>query len=250
MRIKKPPSEDAFFTNLLSAVGHKHISGTNPRKRARLNEKICQMVDGSGYNWVVCFADEAQRLDVIEYEWLRNVNDSLERKGIRMLTLSVGQPQLLNVKSLFRHAGHTQIILRFMITEMRFDGLCSADDFATCLQAYDEAEYPMGSGWTDTRFFFPTAWASGVRLADQAAALWASFLRAHRRAGFETDLEVPMQYFAHTVEIALSEKMALDSPAFKFTPEHWDEAVKESSFVEAQEELQYGSASEDLVEAD
>lgn len=245
---KKTPSEDAFFTNLLIGAGHKHLGGTNPRKRVRLIEKICQMVDGSGYNWVVFFADEAQRLDVIEYEWLRDVHDSLERKGIRMLTLSVGQPQLLNVKSALRQSGQTQIVLRFMITEMRFDGLRTPDDFATCLQAYDQAEYPLGSGWTYTRFFFPEAWAAGLRLVDQAGQLWSAFHRAHRLAGFNFEMEVPMQYFAYAVEIAFSEKMHLDGPAFEFTSEIWDEAVLEASYVLAQEELHHGSTSADLVE--
>jgi hypothetical protein len=247
---KKTPSEDAFFTNLLIGAGHKHLGGTNPRKRFRLIERIREMVDGSGYNWVVFFADEAQRLDVIEYEWLRDVHDALERKGIRMLTLSVGQPQLLNVKSALRHSGQTQIVLRFMITEMRFDGLRSADDFATCLQAYDEAEYPLGSNWTYTRFFFPMAWSGGLRLVDQAGHLWAAFHRAHRLAGFQFEMEVPMQYFAYAVEIAFSENMHQDSQAFVFGPEIWDDAVLEASYVAAQEELYHGSASADLVEAE
>ncbi|KFC68260.1 ATP-binding protein [Massilia sp. LC238] len=245
---KKTPSEDAFFTNLLAAAGHRHLSGTNPKKRRRLIEKICEMVDGSGYNWVVFFADEAQRLDVIEYEWLRDVHDDLERKGIRMLTLSVGQPQLLNVKSALRQSGQTQVVLRFMITEMRFDGLRSADDFATCLQAYDEAEYPLGSCWTYTRFFFPTAWSAGLRLVDHAGQLWAAFHRAHRNAGFQFDMEVPMQYFAYAVEIAFSEQTHLDSTTFAFTPEIWDQAVLDASYVAAQEELYQGHPSADLVE--
>lgn len=247
---KKTPSEDAFFTNLLIGAGHKHLGGTNPRKRVRLTEKICQMVEGSGHNWVVFFADEAQRLHLIEYEWLRDVHDSLERKGIRMLTLSVGQPQLLNVKSMLRQSGQTQIILRFMITEMRFNGLCSPDDFATCLQAYDEAEYPLGSGWSYTRFFFPSAWYGGLRLVEEAGQLWSAFNRAHRKAGFQFDMEVPMQYFAYAIEIAYSENMHLDSPAFKFTAEMWDDAVLEASYVAAQEELRHGHMSADLVEAE
>lgn len=230
---KKSPSEDAFFTNLLIGAGHKHLGGTNPRKRHRLIERIREMVDGSGYNRVVFFADEAQRLDVIEYEWLRDVHDALERKGIRMLTLSVGQPQLLNVKSAFRHSGQTQIVLRFMITEMRFDGLRSADDFATCLQAYDEAEYPLGSNWAYTRFFFPMAWSAGLRLVDQAGQLWSAFHRAHRLADFKFEMEVPMQYFAYAVEIAFSENMHRDSQTFSFSPKVWDKAVLEASYVAA-----------------
>ena len=49
--------------------------------RILINERIKELVDNSGLNWVVFFADEAQRLDIIEYEWLRDVHDELERRG-------------------------------------------------------------------------------------------------------------------------------------------------------------------------
>lgn len=121
---KKNHSEDAFFSVLLESVYHLGaLTGTISKKRSKLNDRIMEMVDKSGYNWFVVFADEAQRLDVIEYEWLRDVHDELERRGIRMITLLVGQPQLLNQKSAFRLSKQTQIVSRFMIDEMHFRGL-------------------------------------------------------------------------------------------------------------------------------
>lgn len=183
------------------------------------------------------FADEAQRLDIIEYEWLRDVHDDLERRGIRMITLLVGQPQLLNQKSSFRLGKQTQIVARFMIDEMRFRGLQSADDLATCLAGYDEACFPESTKWSYTRFFMPSAWSDGMRLVDQAAALWSSFEQVHEEARFDYALEVPMQYFARSVEIALLENTSKDSHDFRFTPALWKVAVDESNFVSAQEEL-------------
>jgi hypothetical protein len=118
---KQYHSEDAFFTVLLEAAGHPGAhTGKVSKKRARLNERIRELVDRSGYNWFVMFADEAQRLGVIEYEWLRDVHDDLERCGIRMITLLVGQPLLLNQKSALRMSRQTQITSRFMIDEMQF----------------------------------------------------------------------------------------------------------------------------------
>lgn len=245
---KKNPSEDAFFSNLLEAAGHTgYLIGSVTRKRSRLIDRLSELVDGSGYNWVVFFADEAQRLGVIEYEWLRNVHDKLERKGIRMMTILVGQPELLNQKTAFRKSNHTQIVLRFMISEMRFYGLLNADDFATCLAGYDEAQFPEASDWSYTRFFLPLAYANGLRLEKQAALLWEAFLRAHKEAKFDFDIEIPMQYFAHTVEIAMSENMHHDAADFSFSPAIWDSAILESSYVAAQEELRLGLPAEDLA---
>lgn len=235
---KRSKSEDAFFSLLLQAVGHPGaFTGSVPKKRARLNERIMELVNRSGHNWFVIFADEAQRLDVIEYEWLRDVHDELERYGIRMITLLVGQPQLLNQKSAFRLSRETQIVARFMIDELQFHGLLSADDVATCLAGYDEACFPVNSEWSYTRFFLPAAYSTGFRLVNQAAVLWDTFKTAHDAAGFSYDLQIPMQYFARSVEIALGESAAQDDYHFSIPLLTWQLAIKECNFVAAQEEL-------------
>lgn len=144
-----------------------------------------------------------------------------------MITLLVGQPQLLNQKSAFRMGRQTQIVSRFMIDEMQFRGLISADDLATCLAGYDEACFPEKSDWSYTRF----------RLVNQATLLWSAFLDAHETARFEYALEVPMQCFARSVEIALQENAEHDNYDFTLTPAMWRHAVAECNFVSAQEEL-------------
>lgn len=235
---KKTHSEDAFFSVLLEAAAHSGaLTGSITKKRSKLNDRIMELVDRSGHNWFVMFADEAQRLDVIEYEWLRDVHDELERRGVRMITLLVGQPQLLNQKSALRISRQTQIVSRFMIDEMQFRGIMSADDMATCLAGYDDACFPPRSDWPYTRFFLPAAHSTGFRLVNQAAALWSVFLEAHRGARFEYALEIPMQYFARSVEIALLENAEHDDYNYSLTPAMWRHAVAESNFVSAQEEL-------------
>lgn len=235
---KKNHSEDAFFANLLKAAGHPAAeSGTITRKRSRLTDRIKERVDKTRYNLVIAFADEAQRLDIIEYEWLRDVHDELERAGIRMITFLVGQPQLLNQKTAFRESRQTQIISRFMIDEMRFRGIQTEDDLATCLAGYDTARFPQSSDWAYSRFFFPEAYEDGLRLVDQALPVWDAFERAHVGARFEDPLEIPMQYLARSVEIAFLEQSEHDSAEFRFSPAIWDAAVKASNYVSAHEEL-------------
>lgn len=198
------------------------------------------LADRSGKDWIVFFADEAQKLQVIEYEWLRDLHDGLELKGIRMITILVGQPQLLDQKSALRKSQNTQIVLRFMVTEMRFGGLTSPEDLATCLAAYDESCYPAGSAWPFSRFFYPQAYAAGLRLEAQAVPLWRAFERAHRSAGLANHIEIPMAYFSRAVEHALSEHSKADNTEFTFSPSIWDEAVLESTYVLACEEIRLG----------
>lgn len=51
-------------------------------------------------------------------------------------------------------------------------------------------------------------------------------------------MEVPMTYFARCVEYMLTEVAPeVDDFEFKFTKEHWEEAVNYVKFANAQEEL-------------
>ena len=237
----KSGSEDAFFCALLGAGGHSEPqAGRISRKRIRLIEFICELADRAGKDWIVFFADEAQKLQLMEYEWLRDLHDQLELKGVRMITILVGQPQILDQKSALRQSRDTQIVLRFMVTEMRFGGLRSAQDVATCLLAYDRSCYPAGSAWQFTRFFYPRAFAAGLRLADAGNAVWQAFERAHNGAGFTAPIEIPMAYFARTVECALSEHYHCDSEEFSFSAAIWDQAVLDSTYVLACEEIRLG----------
>jgi hypothetical protein len=235
---KKKPVEAAFFENLLDAAGHKDpLSGTTSAKRKRLIERLLELAYRSNSKFLVVFADEAHRLDVIEYEWLWDIHDALHRHGVRTITFLVGMQKLKNQKNAFRAAGETSVISRFMIDEIPFNGLLSAEDVATCLKGYDEANFPESSDWSYTRYFLPRAWQEGLRLEVQALELWNAFERAHCAAGFQFKIEIPMTYFARAVEIALMDYAEKDSEDFQFSETILNEVVEASKYVVAVEEL-------------
>ena len=148
---------------------------------------LCEKIDKSRQNLVIFFADEAQRLDIIEYEWLRDVHDELDRHGIRMMTFSVGQHQLLHQKHAFRESKQSQIIMRFMVDELQFRGILTKEELATCLKGYDDSFYPENSNWCYTRFFFPKAYADGFRMLSQTQYLWEAFLDAYDKVRFNAE---------------------------------------------------------------
>lgn len=235
---KARPSEAEFFGLLLLECGHKDPhKGSIGAKRKRLIEHLHQKANDSGHDMAVVFADEAQRLAIIEYEWLRDVHDQLDKRGVRMITFLVGQHELLAQKNALRGQKQMQIVGRFMIEELRFRGLLSSSDFATCLQGYDESCYPVESEWSYTRFFLPQAHLHGLRLVNYAQVLWEIFEEVHESARMGAVTEIPMHYFARTLEIALLENMEHDSPDFSLTPVAWREAVAASCFLQSQIEL-------------
>ena len=71
------------------------------------------------------------------------------------------------------------------------------------LNAYDQGEYPEGSGWCYTRFYVPQAYDAGLRMFDSAGALWNAFEDAHIKAQLDGPVEIPMKYFTAAVEAAL-----------------------------------------------
>src|SRR3954447_16165897 len=67
------PSENSFFSALLHAANHPAQNGASKAAlRGRLLHKLRQVADKKGDDRVVLFADEAQNLHELHYEWLRD----------------------------------------------------------------------------------------------------------------------------------------------------------------------------------
>lgn len=239
---KKVPSELAFFSNLLNAAKHAApTGGTVTAVRARLSNRLREIAERFGSNRIVLFADDAQRLSEIEYEWLQEVYEGLAHHRIALISFLVGTPPLRGQKSLFQSSPvYEQIVARFMVDELPFRGLLSAQDVATCLHSYDVTEHPPKSGWSYTRFFLPKAVDAGLLLAEQGATLWDAFSDAHRQAHLPGDVEIPMEYFTRCVEYALTENVGKDSDTFRHDRSHWDEAIAFSGFAKALELISPG----------
>lgn len=238
---KKTPSESAFFSNMLSEACHAATSGGTPSAlRIRLVNRLREIAERAKSNRIVLFVDDAQRLAQIEYEWLQEIHDTLARHRIALVSFLVGTPLLRGQKSMFQSQGEDQIVARFMVDELPFRGLLSAQDCATCLVAYDVTEDPPKSGWSYTRFFLHKAFDSGLRLGDQGASAWDAFGDAHRQARLPGDVEIPMDYFTRAVEYILTEYVGQDNDKFRLNRLIWDEAVKYSGFTQALELISPG----------
>jgi len=227
-------AEGPFFTNLLDAVGYPEPdSGSNPTKRIRLINKIKEACSKNGSGTAIMFVDEAQRLAENEYEWLRDVQDHLDRMQIKLFMFLVGQQELYAIKVSMQRAGRTQIVARLMVDELAFFGIRNANDVATCLSGYGETVFPHGTNWTFTRFYLPQATDHGYKLVQDAQILWDEFAAIHSKACLGSKLEIPMESFTRAVEIVLKESELQDSPDFRPSVEMWRYAVRNSGYVQA-----------------
>src|SRR5664279_3393307 len=80
-----------------------------------------------------------------------------------------------------------------MVEELAFRGIASAAEHRGALGAYDQGEYPAGSGWSYTRYCVPRAHAAGLRLAESGPRLWAAFEDAHLKAALDPTVERCLQ---------------------------------------------------------
>jgi AAA domain len=229
------PSENSFFSALLYAANHPAQSGASKAAlRGRLLHKLRQVADTKGDERIVLFADEAQNLHELHYEWLRDLHDELESNGLRLFVFLVGQSQLVAQKSAFQAQDKGQIVARFMVEELAFRGITSAAQCRAVLKAYDQGEYPEASGRCYTRFHVPQAYDAGLRMLDSAGALWHAFEDAHIKAQLDGPVEIPMKYFTTAAEASLLISSASDSPTLTFDTPFWTSMVERSRYVLAQ----------------
>lgn len=204
------PSRSAFYELLLEGVGHEDPgSGSAENKRRRLiaslqNEirRLKARVNPDITPTVVFCFDEAHLLLEDNYQTLIHVYNLLQNEDAFLSFLLFGQPQLAMRRNAFREQGLQQIIARFMCREYQFFGVRSPDEMAAVLTEYDISEYPEGSGWSFTRFFFPEAVGQGCRLEEFGDGLFAEFVRARSQQGVrDTEVfDIPMQYVARAIE--------------------------------------------------
>ena len=231
-------SEQNFLGQLLESVGHNLWSSGNANlKMHRLIEYLVAQVEESGQHRLIWFLDEAQFLHEPEYNTLINVHNALDARNIAPLFILVGQPDLLGQIDSFKITGKSQILGRFMVQQFHFHGLTSSDDVALALEAYDELEFPEGSGVSFTSYFFPDAYQlSDFRLKTYAEDLWQAFQQIRDESGLAVRQELPMQYFCRTVDQVLKTRQTPKlSPTISGVM--WKEAIRASGFVAAERYL-------------
>ena len=148
---------------------------------------------------------------------------------------SVGQQELLAVKMALQHARKTQIVARLMVEELAFFGIRNVREVATCLDGYDQTNFPRASDWSFTRFYVPQAVAAGYRLAHDAGLLWSAFERLHYRHGLPGPLEIPMESFTRAVEIVLKDSEVRDGSDYRPEAALWDMAVRSCGYIQSRQ---------------
>ncbi|MFC0251948.1 ATP-binding protein [Massilia varians] len=213
------------------------VSGAPGRERLFLEKHVMELIERAGQRSLVLWIDESQLLDPTTENTLRNLQDRLKNNGIRLLSVLVGHPRVRTLKQKrVAYASDFPTFVPSVPTEaFELHGMRSITEIEHCLKAFDNDCFPRDSGWSHTRFFLPQAYLNGFRLAAYAGDLWQEFVEADRTTGADTRTEVPMSYFAKTIEHALKEGAARDGENIIMDREFWKRAVHQSGWGERYE---------------
>lgn len=174
--------------------------------------------------------DEGHRWDSDEYSGLLAITNALwDRFKVRTTTFVWGQRDLVNLRTVMMLERRTDLIARFLPLPFQFKGISSQGELQQVLTAYDElSEFPVDSGWSFTRFFFPEAFEKGFRLSQYAEMLWEAFARAS--IGHKADLEVGMEWITMAVEHLLLDHHTEDQGNLRFEYQDVADAVEATGF--------------------
>jgi len=137
--------------------GSNHVLSSRQDPEKLLDNVIIDVmtnVSNLGGNQYVLILDEVNLGNERDFTELLEIHNILFMKGIRMTTISFGQPDILNRINSLQATNQPQIIARFFRKPIPFQSCNSEATLAEVLRCLDEeTEWPEGSGWTYTYFF-------------------------------------------------------------------------------------------------
>lgn len=182
------PTPGHISGQILKASHHVLAKRPDPKKLVEtLIEDVKTNVADLGGDQYVLILDEVNRASEYDLNELLEIHNDLHLVGVSMTTISFGQPEILTRITSLQATGSPQIIARFFRKPVAFQ-LCNREDVLfDVLRSLDEdTEWPEGSGWTYTYFFFPRSYNTGFRMANHAAQIWNALVNAAptRNEGF------------------------------------------------------------------
>ncbi len=164
-----------------------------------------------------------------------DIYNELDRYNISLTVILVGQEELVHQRSAFIQSRKMQLVGRFMIHEYKFSGIKTVNDLKMCLSGYDSiSDYPEGSGWSFTRYYFPDAFSEGKRLESCAEELFNQFKKLREELKITKPIEIPMQYITLTVDYCLR-VFGVDGKDVGFPSLiNWESSIRNSGYIESE----------------
>lgn len=244
-RNNQVPSIRGFYKHLLCSVQHASTKGETADLRQRVTQRFISEALCSDRKMIVLLVDEAQAMKTQDFLFLKDLDNDLADAGVRLLSVFMAQePDFSEVRKTIHAEGRLDLIGRFLMRPLRFDGFRTVEDFRVWFHDIDCHEFPVGSGWTWTRFFFPEAWENGFRMEYEANRFFGVLGKA---VGMRAENEIctsPARQIFLAVRAFLLDNAGFDEPQMRLDTQAWSNAL-EYARVQAAAELANADSSSD-----
>lgn len=224
------PRDKRVHHLILAATGHHYSESASPERLIGIiKNHVISTCARLGSNQFILLIDEANNLDVVDYNQLVAIQNSLDSEGVLMTTVLFGLEDLQKRHSdLKSSSANDQISKRFFRKVIPFYGCRGTSELSTILEQYDtESEWPDESGISYTRFFLPQAYENNnLRLAAKVNEIWT--ILNYRETIDPTGLT--METITLVVKHLLRDNYRDDSPIFYFTKEHITRAIDKADY--------------------
>lgn len=179
-RGSKTPSRGGWTTMVLNGLKHAGSgSGRVAKLEDRLVKTLAAMAKRTDSKAFLLFIDEGQEWHEEEYAYLRDAINLLRSdEHITLITVIFASEAIQAVKDKFLSDRRGDLVMRFMRTLNRFDGISSEAEMAEIFAALDDPlkhSFPEGSGLATSEFYAPGPFRDGWRLAHHAKIAWGAF---------------------------------------------------------------------------
>jgi hypothetical protein len=221
-----------FFKHFLSTVGHPVIRGETADLRDRLGKRIVDASRLSGLPVVVMLIDEAQAMNIGDFNFLKDVSNEVEAEGVALITILMAQdPDFSAVHHRLEEAQRLDLMSRFTLNRQQFRPFDSEEVIKQVFQKIDSALFSEAVPVTWTEFFLPKAFEHGFRLENCAAEIFSAWSRSLKLRGLPC--EIPARQLFAAVRFYLLDAMAEDSASCSFNEDLWAASSHQAAFLEA-----------------
>lgn len=231
---KAVAAEGTLIHDMLTDMDYEvKIRSTLPERRKQLRGVLYALAAPGSRLFLII--DEAQELVEVEFRWLKAIINSLVKLRISVTVILFGQQELLQLRDTLVESGRSDLKERFTSSLLQFENIRSVNELKEVLESYDsDSEYPEASGTSYTEFFWPQAYAAGLRLVAQASILWNTFTEVSgRRSG-----GVSMDWIAGTIAEVADATRDKDRPGFVLAREDWHSAIEQAGYRAADDTLE------------
>lgn len=233
MASRKYGSDKRFFKCLIDDFGlDVDRSGDGDDLRSAIVQTFLIHCSETHDPRIVIVLDEAQRIKPMEYSYLIDLTNHIEKYGMCPTVILTGQPELMASRADLIKQKRRDAIGRFLENPLQMSGVSNHSDLHLVLLQFDDAavmQFPPHSGVCITAAYLPDHYRAGFRISNFSKQFWMALEESANQINVAP--VVGMQNLTKSIESALTLLSVERDTALAKSTAWWKSILKESGFL-------------------